>query len=159
MAYRFFVVPVRERSAACRAERFFGQPSSPGGRPARVDQGADSFWSFCVDYLESRSGADPGGRTFSGRGKIDYREVLSPEDFAVFARLRQLRKEIAQADAVPVYTIFTNDQLAQMVQSRNDEGGSRPIYATPLNGPYQVGTIEGSDGRKNELFRPSDRSS
>ncbi len=29
-----------------------------------------------------------------------------------------MRKAIAQAEAVPVYTIFTNDQLAQMVQGR-----------------------------------------
>ena len=29
-----------------------------------------------------------------------------------------MRKEIAQAEGVPVYTIFTNEQLAQMVQSR-----------------------------------------
>ena len=43
---------------------------------------------------------------------------MSPTDFAVFARLRDLRKEIAQAEAVPVYTIFTNEQLAQMVQTR-----------------------------------------
>ena len=57
-------------------------------------------------------------RKGGGRGKVDYREVLSPEDFAVFARLRQARKEIAQAEAVPVYTVFTNEQLAQMVQSR-----------------------------------------
>ena len=52
------------------------------------------------------------------RNKVDYRERLSPEDFAVFARLREVRKEIAQADAVPVYAIFTNEQLAQMVQAR-----------------------------------------
>ena len=36
----------------------------------------------------------------------------------MFARLREIRKEIAQADAVPVYTVFTNEQLAQMVQAR-----------------------------------------
>ena len=36
----------------------------------------------------------------------------------MFAKLRELRKEIAQAEAVPVYTIFTNEQLAQMVQSK-----------------------------------------
>ena len=29
-----------------------------------------------------------------------------------------MRKEIAQVEGVPVYTIFTNEQLAQMVQSR-----------------------------------------
>src|SRR4051794_14851410 len=52
------------------------------------------------------------------RNNVDYRERLKPEDFAVFARLRDLRKEIAQAEAVPVYTVFTNEQLAQMVQMR-----------------------------------------
>ncbi len=49
---------------------------------------------------------------------MDYREVLSAEDFAVFAKLRDLRKEIAQGEAVPVYTIFTNEQLAKMVQAK-----------------------------------------
>ncbi len=29
--------------------------------------------------------------------------------------MRDLRKEIAQGEAVPVYTIFSNEQLAQMV--------------------------------------------
>lgn len=48
----------------------------------------------------------------------DYKELLSPEDFAVFVKLRDLRKEIAQADAVPVYAIFTNEQLARMVETR-----------------------------------------
>jgi superfamily II DNA helicase RecQ len=59
-----------------------------------------------------------GGRPSFARNKVDYRDVLSPEDFAVFAKLRELRKAIAQGEAVPVYTIFTNEQLAQMVQGR-----------------------------------------
>ncbi len=29
-----------------------------------------------------------------------------------------MRKELAQAEAVPVYTIFTNEQLAQIVQKK-----------------------------------------
>ena len=33
-------------------------------------------------------------------------------------KLRDLRKQLAQAEAVPVYTIFTNDQLAEMVRRR-----------------------------------------
>ena len=86
-----------------------------------VEQGASSFWSFCIDYLE---GAPAGGSGYrgsrgpGGRAKIDYRETLSQVDFAVFARLRDLRKEIAQAEGVPAYTIFANEQLAQMVQGR-----------------------------------------
>ena len=83
-----------------------------------VEQGTESFWSFCVDYLETGGGSAPAGKSGPMRGKVDYREVLSPADFAVFARLRQLRKEMAQAEAVPVYTVFTNEQLAQMVQGR-----------------------------------------
>lgn len=119
MPYRFFVVPVRDGGhAAAELNGFLSGHRILAVDRRWVDQGPDSFWSFCVDYMESRSSADAGRKDGLGRGKIDYREVLSAEDFAVFARLRQLRKEIAQADAVPVYTIFTNDQLAQMVQSR-----------------------------------------
>ncbi len=82
-----------------------------------VDVGADSYWAFCIDYLDSSGGVLEKSRGAKSRGK-DYREILSPDDFAVFARLRELRKEIAQVEAVPVYTIFTNEQLAQMVQLR-----------------------------------------
>ena len=55
-----------------------------------------------------------------GKNKVDYKEILTPEQFAVFARLRELRKEIASREAVPVYTIFTNEQLSQMVQASPD---------------------------------------
>ena len=41
-----------------------------------------------------------------------------PVEFFLFAKLRDLRKQLAQSDGVPVYTIFTNAQLAQIVQSR-----------------------------------------
>ncbi|OQX16461.1 MAG: hypothetical protein BWK76_11595 [Desulfobulbaceae bacterium A2] len=36
----------------------------------------------------------------------------------MFARLREWRKARAEAEAVPVYTIFTNDQLAEIVRLR-----------------------------------------
>ncbi len=52
------------------------------------------------------------------RSKVDYREVLNEQDFAVFAKLRDLRKEIAQASGVPVYAVFNNEQLAKMVQEK-----------------------------------------
>lgn len=82
-----------------------------------VNDGPDSFWSFCVDYLEQGSGNKNNG---SGRrrSKVDYKEILEPDEFTLFARLRDLRKELAQAEAVPVYAIFTNEQLAHIVQQR-----------------------------------------
>ena len=121
MAYRVFTISVRdEGSAAADLNGFLRSRRVLSVDRRWVDQGSESFWSFCVDYLESSGGAAggaAGGRNGTNR-KVDYREVLSPEDFAAFARLREARKEIAQADAVPVYTIFTNEQLAQMVQVR-----------------------------------------
>jgi superfamily II DNA helicase RecQ len=80
-----------------------------------AEDGASSFWCFCIDYLD-RDGSSRGAAF--NRGKIDYKEVLSPEEFAVFAKLRDLRKELAQAESVPMYTIFTNEQLAKIVQAR-----------------------------------------
>jgi superfamily II DNA helicase RecQ len=81
-----------------------------------VDQGTESFWSFCVDYLETGQGGTTSLRGTGNQGKVDYREVLKPDEFALFAKLRTLRQEIAKDDAVPVYMVFTNEQLAQMVR-------------------------------------------
>jgi superfamily II DNA helicase RecQ len=49
-------------------------------------------------------------------GKVDYREVLPPEQFERFSRLRALRKELADKEAVPPYAVFTNEQLAAMAR-------------------------------------------
>ena len=39
--------------------------------------------------------------------RVDYREVLSAEQFEVFSKLREVRKEVAEREAVAVYAIFT----------------------------------------------------
>ncbi len=116
MAFKFFTVPIQS-SAAVEAELngFLSNHKVLSVDRRWVDQGATSFWSFCVDYLDAPAGGST-GRASRERNKVDYREVLSPEDFAVFAKLRDFRKEIAQTEAVPVYTIFTNEQLAEMVR-------------------------------------------
>lgn len=77
-------------------------------------------WCFCVEYLEGGASGGNAGRS-SGRSKrVDYKEVLSEEDFAVYARLRDVRKELAAKEAVPVYAVCTNEQLARMAQTRPD---------------------------------------
>lgn len=48
--------------------------------------------------------------------RIDYRNVLSESEFAVFSQLRDERKQLATEEGVPVYAIFSNAQLAEMVQ-------------------------------------------
>ena len=55
----------------------------------------NSFWSIVVEYLEgvSKSTGQPSRR--SGKKRVDYKEILSPEDFSVFATLREWRKQAA----------------------------------------------------------------
>lgn len=54
----------------------------------------------------------------SSTSRVDYRDVLSEADFAVFTTLREIRKQLADADGVPLYAIFSNAQLAAMIQEK-----------------------------------------
>lgn len=84
-----------------------------------VDNGENSFWTLAVEYVGGEQAAK-GKRRSKSRARIDYKEVLNAEDFAVFSRLREVRKELAAKDAVPVYSVFSNAQLAEMVTERVD---------------------------------------
>ncbi len=50
------------------------------------------------------------------RKGVDYREVLEPRVFARFAALRDVRRNHANALNIPVFAIFTNEQLAEMAR-------------------------------------------
>ena len=81
-----------------------------------VADGENSFWSICVT---SQTGPARGQKAPpTKKPAIDYRDVLSVDDFAVFAKLRTLRKELAEREAVPPYAVFTNEQLAAIAQQR-----------------------------------------
>jgi len=115
MQLRVFMVPVKgaqpteaEMNAFLRGHRVLTV------RKEFVPDGENSFWSFCVEYLELPAG----GAVSDGKPKVDYKEVLKPEEFEVFSRLRDWRKGVAEREGVPVYTVLTNEQLAQMVQKK-----------------------------------------
>ena len=94
-----------------------------GGRIASVQKefvtdGENAYWAFCVESLDGAA-VSPGGKSGSGaRERVDYKEVLSEADFAVFAKLRDLRKTFAEKEAIPAYSVFTNEQLAAMVTEK-----------------------------------------
>ena len=115
MQVQFFLVPIQGGDdAAEELNRFLGSHRIVSIDRQFVQDGPGSAWAFCVTYIRSSSRPDAVGK----RGKVDYREVLSEQDFAVFARLRALRKTLADREGVPAYALFTNEQLAEMVQRR-----------------------------------------
>lgn len=114
MQLRFFTIPVHDtEDPAAELNRFLAAHRVLAIDRQLVPDGASSVWAICVAFDEG--GARPAA---ARRGKTDFKEVLSEPEFAVFARLRALRKEMAEREGVPAYALFTNDQLAEMVQKR-----------------------------------------
>lgn len=116
MQYRFFTIMVfgseeveQELNKFCASNRLAAVEKH------FVADGDRSFWSICVGYVQARK-ENYGGRN----ARVDYREVLNDTDFAMFARLRTLRKSLSEQEGVPAYALFTNEQLAEMVRSRVD---------------------------------------
>ena len=111
---RFFNVPVSGGDEAVEeVNRFLGAHRIVAIDRQFVHDGANSAWALCITYVQPANRPPPGRR-----GKIDYRDVLSEPDFAMFAKLRALRKTLADQEGVPAYALFTNEQLAEMVRRR-----------------------------------------
>ena len=114
MKLRFFAVPMLDgEEESQELNRFLATNRVLMVERHFVSDGSSSAWAICVSYL------DRSGRPAPELGKrVDYREVLSESDFAIYAKLRSLRKSMAEKDGLPAYTLFTNEQLAAMVQQR-----------------------------------------
>ncbi len=117
MRLHFATVPVFSGTQAAEAElnAFLASHRVDSVDRQLVVDGPRSAWAICVAYVD---GPEPGSKAASKKGRVDYREVLPPEQFQVFARLRELRKKLAEREGVPPYALFTNEQLAEMVRRR-----------------------------------------
>jgi superfamily II DNA helicase RecQ len=83
-----------------------------------VADGDRSYWAFSVDYAPGAGGGGALPSPVSRNARVDYKEVLSEADFAVYAKLRDYRKVVAGKESVPPFTVFTNEQLAAMVTAK-----------------------------------------
>lgn len=75
---------------------------------------ANGGWQVCVVWQAASTLQE---RQVKGQ-KIDYREVLEPETFAVYAKLREVRKAVSEEERIPAFTVFTNEQLAEIARRR-----------------------------------------
>lgn len=114
MRYHFFIIPAQNPSAAQQElNSFCDSRRVLNVEKAFVPDGQRSFWSVCVTWLDGA-----GEKNERPKSRLDYKEILDEKDFAVFAKLRTLRKSIADKEGLPVYALFSNEQLACMVQKR-----------------------------------------
>jgi len=114
-------------------------------------------WRLCVEYIE---GPAVSSRDSGRRGsRVDYREVLSEEDFAVFVRLRETRKGLAAVEGVPVYAVCTNEQLAEIAKRRPatlEELASIEGLGEAKTAKYGEGFLLAVKGEDNAADRESD---
>lgn len=75
-----------------------------------VNNNTGAFWCFCIKFLDSPLPSQEKPK------KVDYREVLDEENFKRFARMRQIRKQLAQQEGIPAFAIFTDEELAGLAR-------------------------------------------
>lgn len=115
MRVKFFVIPVFDPAVGeAELNRFLADHRILTIDRELVSEQTGTCWAVSVTYLERTAPAATGPK----KASVDYKQELSPEDFQVYAGLRSLRKEVAEAGGVPPYAVFNNAQLAEMVRRR-----------------------------------------
>ena len=113
MQQKFFVIyALNPNEGSEKLNAFLAQHAGSRVERQFVADGANSYWSIVVSYIPNKT---PEAKSRAKR-TVDYRDHLSPEHFAIYARLRTLRNKLAEEQGSPAYAIFTNEQLAAMAQ-------------------------------------------
>lgn len=107
----FFISPFGEKSVTDELNAFLRSHRIVNVEKRLIDGERGTGWVFLVEY-----GSDSKNTSGPASPRIDYREVLNPAEYALFDTLRKLRKTLSEKAGLPVYAVFTNDQLAAMVK-------------------------------------------
>jgi len=136
MQFKIFTIPVTDDGSATEEmNRFLRSQKVLETEQQLSPTKNGAQWHFCIKYLPN---AQPDIKP-TPTSKIDYREVLDEKTFAIFSILREIRKRIAEEDGMPVYAVFTNEELAG-------------IAALDEIAPETIKTVKGIGERKTERF-------
>lgn len=112
MQFRIFTVSVGDPAGCDEINRFLAGHRVLTVQREFVQNGRESCWAFCVEYLDGGAGQGYGAR----KERVDYKAVLPPAQFAVFSRLRERRKELATKEGLPAFAVCTDEQMAAMAR-------------------------------------------
>jgi superfamily II DNA helicase RecQ len=139
LQYAPFLLPLWPDSPEQEAlNRFIRGHRIIQARKELVSVESQQHWAILVEYLDTP--LKESNETV--RSKVDYKEVLSPEDFALFSKLRDVRKKLAEDNGLPVYAVCTNEQLAEIAKQK-------PLTVTDCT------KIEGIGQGKAEKYVPA----
>ena len=75
-----------------------------------LPQEGSACWCFSIKYLDDLT------MTERERAKVDYKQMLDEASFQRFSKMREIRREIAQEEAIPAYAVFSDGELAGMAK-------------------------------------------
>ena len=113
--FKFFSIPIAgDDSLESELNSFLRSVRVVSKTVQLSSSGAQPCWGICVEYFSSdyvKGSVPPRGKRASS--SIDYREVLSEENFVVFARLREVRKAIAEEKGYPpgTFKVWEEDRI------------------------------------------------
>lgn len=110
----FFISPFSEPSVTSELNSFLKSHRIINVEKKLIDGERGTGWAFLIEYSDYEI-----GKTFpnSQTSKVDYKDVLNPTEFAIFDNLRKVRKEISDKTRMPLYGIFSNEQLSLMAKN------------------------------------------
>ena len=112
MPFEFIQIPTNGQvSAKEELNKFRHRGRIATNSKQYVPNREDSFWAFCIEFLGGQLTA---GKSVSGP-KVDRKDVLSADDFAMFSQLRKLCMMIVDKAPIPSYSIFTNKQFPSLI--------------------------------------------
>ncbi|MGI6303883.1 MAG: HRDC domain-containing protein [Verrucomicrobiota bacterium] len=111
MQLKFFAVPtIDSLSMEDEVNQFIRSHQVVSIQREIAQQGSNIHWAICIEYQD-------GNQTFK-KNRLDYKDILNGPDFALFCKLRDRRKELAEKEGIPVFAVCTNEQLADISRSR-----------------------------------------
>jgi superfamily II DNA helicase RecQ len=117
MKIRIFTIPVLGGEGLVEEmNRFLSSKKIIRTREKLVKNGSDGmFWSFTIRYIDDIN--TPERERL--QQKVDYKTLLSDEEFSRFSVMRVIRKKVAGEDGVPPYAVFTDWELSELSKSEN----------------------------------------
>jgi superfamily II DNA helicase RecQ len=112
MQIKLFTIPVGDSGAAQQEMNAFLKAHKIQEIEQKLinnDNGA--WWCFCVRYLETAFTA-----ASESKVKVDYRQILDEPTFQKFSNLRAIRKQVAAAEGLSAFIVFTDEELAELAK-------------------------------------------
>ncbi len=76
------------------------------------NNGENEGWHFCIGYIQDENHLPTGvGVTNDKKDRIDLKSTMNDETYRRFSHLREIRKRIANEEAIPAYSVFSNEEL------------------------------------------------